>query len=187
MLRFAALICLFFANTARAQESPDLAYLCDEKNSRVYFTSFSEVDEIESQRKASQPIEEIKAWQLITITKEDERGNVFRTGTRTLIKRCGEFTVRISGGFLNSNPQGELGAIEFPVVQLSFVGKLMLGRTALFVCDSSLSRFNAWAPCPASWATIIRAGSNNAQQRELTRARAWVYLKRSYEELRSVP
>lgn len=82
-------------------------------------------------------------------------GDPLRTGTRTITRKCGALTVRVSAGFLNPNVQGELGAVEFPVVSVLAGSRLVLPRTALASCEQGPGRYEAFAPCPAGWATAV--------------------------------
>lgn len=87
--------------------------------------------------------------------RTNQHGDPLRTGTRTITRRCGALTVRVSAGFLNPNVQGELGAVEFPVVSVLAGSRLVLPRTALASCEQGPGRYEAFAPCPAGWATTV--------------------------------
>lgn len=176
-----------FSSGAWGQQNPDLAYICDEKSNWVFVASLAATDDIKSQRELGRKIEEIATWSLIMVSPEDKKGNVLRTGSRVTSRNCGRFLVRISGGYLNSSPLGELGAIQFPIVEISVEDKLLLPRTALSVCDSSISKYSAWGACPTSWAISVSALWQSPSQQSSTRSQALIHLRRSYDELRSVP
>lgn len=82
-------------------------------------------------------------------------GDPLRSGSRKAIKKCGPITATFSSGFLNTNPQGELGALDFPVVEIRKGNKVLLAPTALEQCDIQLSRYNYFGACPDSWAQLI--------------------------------
>lgn len=94
---------------------------------------------------------------LVTYSEADEEGNRYRNGVRSIDKMCGQFTVRITGGFLNSNFQGEMGASETPLVEIFASEKKLVGPIALGECTSTMSRFSVLAECPNEWAVEIGA------------------------------
>lgn len=85
----------------------------------------------------------------------NQHGDPLRTGTRTLTQRCGALTVRVSAGFLNPNVQGELGAVEFPIVSVLAGARVVLPRTGLDTCEQGPGRYEAFASCPAGWARAV--------------------------------
>jgi len=87
--------------------------------------------------------------------EKNQWGDPLRTGSRNASNKCGPFKVIFSSGFLNSNPQGELGAIDFPVVEIRKGNKVILEQTALELCDVNLSRYNYFGECPDRWAKSI--------------------------------
>ena len=68
---------------------------------------------------------------------------------------CGKLTARVSSGFLNPNSQGELGAMDFPVVEIMQGRKLLLQQTALEACAVDWPRYEFFGKCPEQWADSI--------------------------------
>ncbi len=172
--------------TAFAQEAPDhFLYVCDPKLSWVHLSVANEQTESEfaSQEKLRRVTERISFAKLIQYTPEDDRGNVYRKGSSTLTRKCGPFTITIRGGFLNGNLNGELGAIEFPLVDVAFDGKQKLSPISLGECDSDLGRFSHMTACPKDWATEVTAmvSDTNKKQSPI------FFLKHTFSEVRRVP
>jgi len=84
-------------------------------------------------------------------------GDRNRSGSAVSRVRCGPLEVQISAGYLNTNPQGELGVIEFPVVTIAQAANIVLPNTAMSDCEVSLSRYSYFGKCPDSWARSITA------------------------------
>lgn len=157
----------------------DLLYGCNVKESRIELGSVMPEKETEL-RKNGYSVEKITSFKLTQYTTKDKQGNVYRTGSKTLKRQCGAFTIIVSGGFLNSNPMGELGAIEYPLISLSFDGKPIAQKIAIGECDSTNNRYNAESHCPDEWATEIIAFPDSSKRTSL-------YLKHNYDEYRTLP
>ena len=82
-------------------------------------------------------------------------GDPLRTGTTIKTQRCGPIKISFSSGFLNANPQGELGALDFPVIAIGKGKQLLLKPTAIEQCDVNIPRYNYFGHCPNSWAKSI--------------------------------
>jgi hypothetical protein len=82
-------------------------------------------------------------------------GDPLKTGTRVKTFLCGPITIKYSSGFLNSNPQGELGALNFPVIAVWKGKQVLLPSTALEECDVNLGRYEYFDLCPNGWARSI--------------------------------
>lgn len=87
--------------------------------------------------------------------RKNQWGDPLRSGSRTASKTCGPITIRYSSGFLNTNPQGELGALDFPVIEIRHGQRLLLEATALEQCDVRTARYEYFGACPARWASRI--------------------------------
>ena len=100
----------------------------------------------------SRTVERVDTAPLTTLTDEDERGFRHRTGTETISKQCGPFTVLLSSGWWNPNPNGEMGGDEFSVIEVRLAAKTVLGPVGLGTCTQ---RALQWGNCPAEWAISI--------------------------------
>lgn len=101
--------------------------------------------------------EKIDVSPLIQRTRQTSPGGSrFRGASASLIRHCGSFTVTITGGYLNVNPDGAEGIYELPVIRIAHqkgtFPPLTLGR-----CDASFRRFSRTTDCPMAWATEIQA------------------------------
>ena len=82
-------------------------------------------------------------------------GSPLRTGTSSLTRVCGEFTITVSGGYLNANPDGAEGLYELPMISISHQGGRHFATLTLGTCDATLSRYSLTTECPRQWATDI--------------------------------
>ena len=171
---------------AFAQEAPEyFLYVCDPKLSwvRLSVSNPQTESEFASQEKLRRVTERISFGELIEYTPEDDRGNVYRKDSSALTRKCGAFTITIRGGFLNGNPNGELGAIEFPLVDIAFDGKQKLSPISLGECDSDLGRFSHMTACPKDWATEVTAMMSDTNKKQSP----IFFLKHTFSEVRRVP
>ncbi|HLO94261.1 MAG TPA: hypothetical protein VK195_08085 [Burkholderiaceae bacterium] len=83
------------------------------------------------------------------------QGSLLRTGSSSLTRICGEFTLTVSGGYLNANPDGAEGLYELPVISISHQGGKRFATLTLGTCDATFSRFSLTTACPQQWATDI--------------------------------
>ena len=87
--------------------------------------------------------------------QKNQWGDPLRTGSRFKVVQCGKVSISFSSGFLNLNPQGELGALDFPVIQVKQGKRTLLPTTALEQCAINFSRYTYFGDCPDSWAQSI--------------------------------
>ena len=87
--------------------------------------------------------------------QKNQWGDPLRTGSRVKVVQCGKVSISFSSGFLNANPQGELGALDFPVIQVKQGKRILLPPTALEQCAITFSRYTYFGECPDSWAKSI--------------------------------
>ena len=107
------------------------------------------------------PTQEIDVSALV-LYRNDEADNPRRTGTRSMLRRCGRYTLRISGGFYNANVLGELGAADdFPVVEVAWNGRTRVGPLRIGTCEEGSPRHG---DCARDWAESL----------EIMRGSAWV-------------
>jgi len=132
---------------------PKVSFYCNQRSGALFISSLPT-------EQPSQPINYSKhsvSW--ISLLKmgpaKNNWGDPLRTGSHIATRRCGSITIKFSSGFLNSNPQGELGALDFPVIEIRQGKKVLLEKTALEQCAVGLSRYNYFGECPGSWAQSI--------------------------------
>lgn len=169
----AALLAAGLAWHAGAVAAQELDYACDEQRSSLRLGEAYPDPRGHSER--------ISLQGLVQYSPEDERGEVRRTGSRSLERRCGELRVELRGGYYNPNPQGELGAAEdYPIAWIYHGPDLLLGPVAFGECEASSPRQSAFAQCPQQWATGVRV------QRE-SRGRGYsLWVRRTYEDWSTV-
>jgi hypothetical protein len=158
--------------TVSADEPDDVVYwTCDDKASWIAVSAPGYQRDVWGAK-----AEPISIDRLVTYSEADDEGNRHRSGVRSMDKMCGQFTVRITGGYLNSNFQGELGASEIPLVEIFVSEKKLVGPIAIGECTSTVTRFSVLAECPNEWAVEVGAfyspGSNGPV----------VHLKRVHDE-----
>ncbi|MEK8047963.1 hypothetical protein [Ideonella margarita] len=87
--------------------------------------------------------------------RKNQWGDPLRSGSRTKVMRCGPTSISFSSGFLNANPQGELGALDFPVIQVRRANRTILPHTALEQCSVNSARYSHLGECKSSWAQSL--------------------------------
>ena len=92
-------------------------------------------------------------------------GIPLRSGSRVARQRCGPLTVEFASGFLNANPMGELGALDFPVIEIRRGRTVLLPRTGLEACEATSGRFQQIGPCPDRWARSIALAATDGGYR----------------------
>lgn len=93
----------------------------------------------------------------------NERGDLLRHGSKTVIKKCGNITIEFKGGYLNENIQGESGAVEFPVLQLKVGQTTIIPFTPLEICSIEDKRAKTYyGECPEKWAKSVETISFNS-------------------------
>ena len=76
----------------------------------------------------------------------------WRAKSKSVVRRCGPLAIKVSLGFVNSNPMGELGAVEFATVEISRNHQVLVPEFGLETCDVGLSRFKYFGDCPERYA-----------------------------------
>ena len=82
-------------------------------------------------------------------------GSAYRAPGKTRVQRCGRLRLRVRAAFLNGNPEGELGAFEFPAIEVFDGPRRLLARTGLAICDLPPSRWEVVGRCPADYAVAL--------------------------------
>jgi hypothetical protein len=142
--------------TGHSQTNPEafwLPVLCNQKNSAAFIAFDPE------QKPASSGNWKKKMVNWMALLKVGPRknfdGDPLRSGSRVASVKCGTLTIRVAGGFLNPNAQGELGAMDFPLVEIMQGRKLLLQQTALETCAIDWPRYEFFGKCPDQWANSI--------------------------------
>lgn len=108
--------------------------------------------------------------------EKNGRGQPLKSGSKIAVSRCGMIQIRIESGFINDDPQGQSGALDFPIIELRIGERTVLQRTALAVCSVNDKRANIYfGICPSYWAQSI-------QTRMLSDGSVEAELKRKYED-----
>jgi hypothetical protein len=177
---------MLWSSCAMADDLPALiAYSCDPQRSEFSINAEAEIatDQIsarESDLRADHSKRTIQWRSLIKFgPKTNGRGDLLRTGTKTLTKSCGKLTIRFQGGYLNDNIQGQDGAVEFPVIDIRLGKRSLLGSTALNACDVNDSRTNYFGACPAKWAVSVRTTQTSKNSLSVT-------VKREFSDIGNV-
>ena len=76
-----------------------------------------------------------------------------KAGSKVAVRPCGPYRIAVSYGFLNGNPMGELGAVDFPMVQIFKSSKPITNKIRFEQCDQGLRIFKE---CPRDYATQFR-------------------------------
>ena len=130
-----------------------IAFYCDQQTGAFFISAVS----ADRPKVAKKLRKHVMNWAaLLKIGPEKNGwGDPLRTGTTIKSERCGPIKVTFSSGFPNANPQGELGALDFPVIEISKGKQVLLKPTAIEQCDVNIPRFNYFGQCPNSWARSI--------------------------------
>ncbi|UCV09597.1 hypothetical protein [Dechloromonas denitrificans] len=162
-------------------DDSDLYFICDKKISWVMLSLSSE--QFDKQKRLNRETEKISISKLFQFTAEDDHGNIYRKGSSSTKRKCGEFQVTIKGGFLNANPNGELGAVEFPLIEITMNGRQVLAPVSLGQCETNIGRYNYMSKCPDNWAVEISAGLSAGFPSQKT-PEPYFALEHSYTEIR---
>ena len=148
--------CLLSPLVAYAQQhNGGLHYVCKEDQSRIGISD-SGAPPVQSNGKT----EWIDFESLIEYAKENERGDVWRTGSASTTRQCGRLTLKVKGGYFNGNPQGEMGAAEdYPIIEISDDSGSTTGPMAIGSCMPSIARYSAMVECPKDWVTHLEASA----------------------------
>ena len=134
-----------------------MRYYCEQDRSRIEISESGQ--EVESKSgQSNTTVEWIDVGALIETAEENEDGDVWRTGSSSITRRCGKLTLEVSGGYFNANPQGEMGAAEdYALVEISDDSGNSTGRMAIGTCIPSVSRYSARVDCPKDWVVRLEA------------------------------
>lgn len=134
------IILLFTVNSAYAIETQYIddgivQYYCNANTSNIYF----DADSLKAPTAGMQK-KIVKTYPLLLLSKEDENGIRLRLGSKKAIQKCGAVKLIFESGFYNSNPVGELGLLEYPLISVLINNKAIINRSPLNLCNSSGTR-----------------------------------------------
>lgn len=84
-----------------------------------------------------------------------------RDGSKILVKKCGNLTLKFSYGYFNGNPNGRDGAIDFPVLEILQGSKKVLAPMRLAYCEVADDYANAPGDCPSKYAVSVTVDTIN--------------------------
>jgi hypothetical protein len=147
------LIMLSLSLSVKAQDGPMLHLYCAPGLPRITI-AMSPVQALSPEQSAT--LERIDVAKLVIYSEEDERGDVYREGSRSIERNCGRLAARISGAFFNARPQGEMGAADdYPIVELFDGATPLTVPLAIGSCESSNGLYGVSVACPANWASEV--------------------------------
>jgi hypothetical protein len=152
---FLPLIALLAGHALADPVDSKLPFYCDQRTGAFFISRNHDITSSRWDGKMKQAVNWIAL--LKTGPQKNGWGDPLRTGSRTRTEQCGPITVKFSSGFLNANPQGELGAMDFPVVEIRQGKHVLLKPTALEQCEVNSSRYTYFGACPDNWAEHIEA------------------------------
>lgn len=144
-----------FATNETIPESDNykIAFYCDKQTGAFFVSAAPD----EKPKIVGRLLRHVVNWAELLKTGPEKNGwgDPLRTGSAIKTHRCGSMKINFTSGFLNANPQGELGAIDFPVISIYKGKNALLAPTAIDQCDVNTSRYSYFGPCPSSWAKSI--------------------------------
>lgn len=167
MRAISILLMMVFPTIALAADSDvpaNLLYFCNSKAS-----SFTvDVDKQSKDTVKAGYKKRYVNWMLTTFGPAKNNSNeLLRTGSRVVIRQCGEVQIRIEAGYLNDNIQGQDGAMDFPVIELRKGNQIILPKTALEECFVNDTRTKYFGECPEKWAQSIQTHKVNRNSIEI--------------------
>jgi hypothetical protein len=133
-------------------ERGKLVYFCDKIHSAVLL----DLGKQDTALKIPGYETNVVNWDDLLILKQRENSS-FKDSSRVDSRYCGQVDVRIESGYVNSDPNGQSGADDFPVVELRMGDRTILPRTGLQVCEQG-DRMESYffGKCPDAWASFIK-------------------------------
>lgn len=159
-----ALIFCISANKAHADELQYIndgvvEFFCDAEKSYFYF----EADTPKPKTGAKKQSVDVDS--LLITSKEDSFGNIRRLGSKKEKRQCGVIKLVFESGYYNSNIQGMLGMLDYPLLSLYIDNKVLLNRKVLNLCESGGGR----AECPTDDYSSIQSLEITKQSKSLYR------------------
>jgi hypothetical protein len=140
------------------------AYACDAQQEAIYVASVPDDSPSDAAKRSRiereanvDPghMEFIDAGPLIKLSPWNEAGLSYRTGTRELVRRCGDFAITISAGWLNDKWFSYMGSVQYPVLEVRRSGQQVLPPTNLDSCDQTNDLYRD-AGCPERFVKVVR-------------------------------
>lgn len=133
------ILCLTANNVNAADPDKEIQYIddglvqyyCNTKTSDFYF----DADSIKPPTGLKK--QNVNITSLLIQSKEDSYGNKIRLGSKKNIRKCGAIKLVFESGFYNSNPQGLLGLMDYPLLSIFINNKNITNKTPLNLCNSS--------------------------------------------------
>ncbi len=165
------LFCLI-ANHANAVDHEEMQYVndgivqfdCDAQTSSFYFNADASQSVFVQAKKYK-----VDTSSLLISGPEDLYGVSLRLGSKKAIRQCGAIQIVFESGFYHSNPLGQLGLMDYPLMSISINGKSLFGKAVLNLCASGGVRMT----CPTNFSIQsieISKTSQHTYQVKLTKA-----------------
>lgn len=151
---------LFIVNSTYAIETQYIddgivQYYCNANTSNIYFDADSLKAPTVGMCKKT-----VSISPLLLQSEEDEMGNRTSLGSKKAIQKCGSVKLVFESGFYNSNPQGMLGLLNYPLISVIINNNVIINRNPLNLCDSSGTR----ETCPTEFSIqaieIVKSSKN---------------------------
>lgn len=160
-----ALIALALPGSAALADEPPttLDFHCNQRTGALFISTEANAGPVDRSQFTVRRI----PWAslLKVVPPRNGHGDPLRSGSRVLRQACGPLTVEFTSGFLNANPQGTLGALDFPLVEIRRGRTILLPRTALEACEVNSQRYQLVGPCPERWARSITLDASDGSYR----------------------
>jgi hypothetical protein len=91
------------------------------------------------------------------------------------VSRCGAYKLILTTSYLNEDPDGELGVVQFESFELWLNGHHVLGPVGFATCDVGVGLWEAFGQCPSSYADAVHV-------QLLGSGRSMVTMKRSFND-----
>ena len=140
-----------------------ISYFCDNKKSNFYLSVEQNKLPLKDYKKQTIDIDSL------LISEEDSDGKITRLGSKKSINQCGGVKLTFESGYYNSNTQGFLGLMDYPLISLSIEGKKIVDKKPLNLCTSGGLRMI----CPTDYSIQnikIVKDMHNSYQITLTKA-----------------
>jgi hypothetical protein len=82
-------------------------------------------------------------------------GNHYRLPAKVKMLRCGALTLKLQMRALHHSPDGNMGLVTFPSVEISAFDRPLVGLTGIAECDMSESRYRYFGACPGDYAKSV--------------------------------
>lgn len=141
---------------ANEEESSTVNTFCDSQKSAFYLSESSSLPPNAAGHHFSRKVVD---WSdlLIVGPQTNQFGDPLRTGSKVRKVHCGQMVAEFTSGYFNANPQGELGAVDFPAVRLLMNKQEILPTNAFWSYPSFERGSSQYGDFPGRWADSIEA------------------------------